>query len=162
MKLVLDTNVVIDWLVFDDPYLSTFRDAVVRREITVLTHTHALEELRRVLAYRALKLDETRQSLILGQYRERTVVFQGSEEPASGEAEVPRGFPRCRDPDDVPFLSLAWRSKADALVSRDNEVLVLRRRAARFGFRILDVPQMMGCVAALNAERSREPNRPAA
>jgi uncharacterized protein len=146
VRLVLDTNVVIDWLVFDDPYLSPFREAVLRREITVLTQPHALEELRRVLAYRALKLDDSRQALILGQYRDRTVIFPDGE-PAAAAAEVPKGFPRCRDPDDAPFLSLAWRSKADALVSRDNEVLALRRRATRFGFQILDVPQMMERVA---------------
>jgi uncharacterized protein len=145
MRLVLDTNVVIDWLVFDDPYLTPFREAVLRRELTVLTQPHALDELRRVLAYRALKLDDSRQALILGQYRDRTVVIP--EDAATAPEEMPKGFPRCRDPDDAPFLSLAWRSKADALVSRDNEVLALRRRAARFGFRILNVPQMMESVA---------------
>lgn len=150
MKIVLDTNVVIDWLVFDDPYLAPFRDAVERREITVLTQSHALEELQRVLAYRALKLDASRQEAVLEQYRERTVLFSQTTTSAS-EGEVPKGFPRCRDPDDAPFLSLAWHSKAHALVSRDNEVLALRRRAERFGFQILNVPQMMECVVALNA-----------
>jgi putative PIN family toxin of toxin-antitoxin system len=150
VKLVLDTNVVIDWLVFDDPYLAAFREAVLRREITVLTHSHALEELRRVLTYPALKLDVARQSLILGQYRERTVVFQEGE--TSGTEALPKGFPRCRDPDDAPFLALAWRSKAVALVSRDNQVLALRRRSTRFGFRILNVPQMMDLVARFSAE----------
>jgi len=160
VKLGLDTNVVIDWLVFDDPYLSAFREGVLRGEITILTHAHALEELRRVLAYRALKLDDSRQAHIFAQYQERTVVIAQGEGTAPNE--VPKGFPRCRDPDDAPFLSLAWRAKADALVSRDSEVLALRRRVARFGFRILDVPQMMGCVAALSDRPGSASHPPAA
>jgi uncharacterized protein len=160
VKLVLDTNVVIDWLVFDDPYMAAFREAVLRRKITVLTQSHALEELRRVLAYPALKLDEARRSVIFRQYLERTVEFPAGED---GETEaMPKGCRRCRDPVDAPFLSLAWRSRADALVSRDNEVLVLKRRAARFGFRILTVPQMMDLVYALSASGSEASAQPVA
>jgi uncharacterized protein len=160
VRLVLDTNVVIDWLVFDDPYMAAFREAVLRHQVTVLTHSHALEELQRVLAYRALKLDVSRQSLILRQYREQTVVFPEGE--AAAQADVPKGFPRCRDPDDAPFLTLAWRSRADALVSRDNEVLALKRRATKFGFQILNVPEMMDRVVALSARRNDLSGRPAA
>jgi uncharacterized protein len=150
VKLVLDTNVVIDWLVFDDPFLAAFREAVLARQITILTHAPAIEELRRVLAYKALKLDSPRQALVIERYLAQTSPLSDAlplndAREASGVNDVPlpKGFPRCRDPDDAPFLSLAWRAKADALVSRDNEVLALRRRAMRFGFRILDVPQMV-------------------
>lgn len=160
MKLVLDTNVVIDWLVFDDPFLGAFREAVVRGEITIVTHAPALEELRRVLGYPALKLEATRQTMIFEQYRERTVMF--ATEEASVPEEMARGFPRCKDADDAPFLALAWRSKADALVSRDNQVLALRRRTARFGFRVLSVPEMMEQVAALSCAGRRPSDRPAA
>ncbi len=148
MKLVLDTNVVIDWLVFDDPYLALFREAVSCGRITVVTHQHAVDELRRVLGYRALKLNGTRQAEVLERYQAQTSVPDTASDPARVATELPKGFPRCRDPDDAPFLSLAWHAKADALVSRDNEVLALRRRAPRFGFRILDVPQMMAAVDA--------------
>lgn len=161
MKLVLDTNVVIDWLVFDDPYLAAFREAVLRGEITVVTHPHAVEELQRVLAYRALKLDAARQSLVLSRYRDRTVPFMEAGGD-SAPAELPKGFPRCRDADDAPFLALAWRSKADALVSRDQEVLALGRRARRFGLRILTVQEMMACVAALSARGDDPSPQPAA
>jgi putative PIN family toxin of toxin-antitoxin system len=160
VKLVLDTNVVIDWLVFDDPYMAAFREAVVRREITVVTHAHAQEELRRVLAYPALKLDDVRQSLIFRRYLESAEAFAGGE--AVAKEALPKGFPRCRDPDDDPFLCLAFRSKAVAPVSRDNEVLALRRRATRFGFRILDVPQMMELVFALSASGSGASAQPVA
>jgi uncharacterized protein len=149
VKLVLDTNVAIDWLVFDDPFLATFRDAVSRGRVIVVTHRHAVEELRRVLGYRALKLDEARQARILERYTEQTSMSEAVGGSPGVPVELPKGFPRCRDPDDTPFLVLAWHAKADALVSRDNAVLALGRRAPRFGFRILDVPQMMAAVDAV-------------
>jgi uncharacterized protein len=148
VKLVLDTNVAIDWLVFDDPFMATFREAVSCGRITVVTHRHAVEELRRVLGYRALKLDETQQIRILDRYTAQTSMSEAVGGSPGIPIELPRGFPRCRDPDDTPFLLLAWYAKADALVSRDNAVLALRRRAPRFGFQILDVPQMMAAIDA--------------
>jgi putative PIN family toxin of toxin-antitoxin system len=152
VKLVLDTNVVIDWLVFDDPFLALFREAVSCGRITVVTHQHAVDELRRVLGYRALKLDEARRARILERYHAQTSAPDTAASSANIAVELPRGFPRCRDADDTPFLSLAWQAKADALVSRDNAVLALRRRAPRFGFQIFDVPQMMAAVATVVAD----------
>ena len=55
---------------------------------------------------------------------------------------LPRGFPRCRDRDDQHFLALAHHSKADALVSKDKDLLKLKRRAAKFGVRILSLPDL--------------------
>jgi uncharacterized protein len=55
------------------------------------------------------------------------------------EAGSEEGFyelPQCGDPDDQKFLTLAARVRADCLVTRDRELLKLRRRAARW-FEIL-------------------------
>lgn len=139
MKLVLDTNVVIDWLVFDDEYLASFREHVRSRSVQVITHVPALEELRRVLGYPELKLTPERQAAVLEEYGALVSFFESS-------TELPQGFPRCRDPDDDPFIRLAWQAGADALVSRDKAVLKLAKRARKFGFQIYDVPKM---VAAL-------------
>jgi uncharacterized protein len=149
VKLVLDTNVVIDWLVFDDPFLASFREAVLKRRVTVVTDAHALDELRRVLAYRVLKLTEARRSEVLERYQAQATPLLAEPVAQAGAAVLPRSFPRCRDPDDIPFLTLAWQAQADALVSRDKALLVLKRRTARFGVRILDVPQMVAMIDAL-------------
>jgi putative PIN family toxin of toxin-antitoxin system len=136
VKLVLDTNVVIDWLVFDDAFLASFREQVRQRAIQVITHAPALNELRRVLGYPILKLSAERQASVLEQYAALASPFEG-------DSELPPGFPRCRDSDDDPFLHLAWRAGADALVSRDKAVLKLAKRARKFGFQIYDVPRMV-------------------
>jgi putative PIN family toxin of toxin-antitoxin system len=142
LKLVLDTNVVIDWLVFDDPFLAAFRQQVLDGQVVVITHEPAIVELRRVLGYKELKLDTARQASMLERYEAQTTKWTGE-----GTA-LPRSFPRCRDADDNHFLELAWRAGVDALVSRDNAVLKLAKRARKHGFQILNVPQMTLTVAA--------------
>ena len=144
MKLVLDTNVVIDWLVFDDAYLASFREQVRARNVQVITHAPAVEELRRVLGYPELKLSAERQSAVLEQYGALVSFFDSG-------AELPPGFPKCRDPDDDPFIRLAWQAGADALVSRDKAVLKLAKRARKFGFQIYDVPKMVAALSVITS-----------
>ena len=145
MRLVLDTNVVIDWLVFDDPFLAAFRQQVLTGQVAIITHEPAITELRRVLGYKELKLDAERQATVLARYEAQTTKWSGTaglDAAPRADAALPKNFPRCRDPDDNPFLELAWRAGAGALVSRDNAVLKLARRARKHGFQILDVPQL--------------------
>jgi uncharacterized protein len=143
VKLVLDTNVVIDWLVFDDEFLASFRERVRVGSIQVITHAPAVNELRRVLGYPILKLSVERQAAVLGQYVALALRFDCEPATSGAQAELPAGFPRCRDPDDDPFVRLAWQAGADALVSRDKAVLKLAKRARKFGFQIYDVPKMV-------------------
>jgi uncharacterized protein len=151
VKLVLDTNVVIDWLVFDDAFLASFRELVRARSVQVITHAPAVEELRRVLGYPILKLSAERQAAVFAQYTALAAPVDDDLARAGAPLGLPLGFPRCRDRDDDPFLELAWRAGADALVSRDKAVLKLARKARKFGFQIYDVPRM---VAALDTSPS--------
>lgn len=147
VKLVLDTNVVIDWLVFDDPYMSPLREGVRNKRVEVVTHQPAVDELKRVLGYAALKLDLPRQQWVLERYVAQTSLVLAS--GARSEAlELPGSFPSCRDPDDNHFLALTFHAKADALISRDLAVLKLKRRAAKFGFQILNVQQMIAALSS--------------
>jgi predicted nucleic acid-binding protein len=50
---------------------------------------------------------------------------------------LPAGFPRCLDTDDQHFLALAYHARADALLTKDSQLLRLKKRAARFGVTIL-------------------------
>lgn len=142
LRLVLDTNVVLDWLVFEDASTVPLQRGIHERWISVVTHASALDEFRRVLGYAHFGLDVFRQEQILSAYR------ASASEPALPEGFsrdallLPEGFPRCRDPDDQPFLALAYHARADGLVTKDKALLKLRRRARRFGLEILDVRQL--------------------
>jgi putative PIN family toxin of toxin-antitoxin system len=143
MTLVLDTNVVIDWLVFDHPYMNALREGVRAGSLVIVTHPPAVEELRRVLGYRALRLDAAKQQALVESYEQQTSLAFELEGMSINSLPLPRGFPRCRDRDDDPFLALAYRTKGSVLVSRDEAVLKLKRRAARFGLEILDVQELI-------------------
>jgi putative PIN family toxin of toxin-antitoxin system len=143
VKLVLDTNVVLDWLVFDDPYMKPLRDGVRDQTVTLISYPPAFDELQRVLGYKQLKLNAPRQAEVLAAYQASTVIPLLPKEFSLQSLLLPAGFPRCRDSDDQHFLAVAFHSQADALVSRDKAVLKLVKRAAKFGVRILDVPQLI-------------------
>ena len=133
LTLVLDTNVVLDWLVFRDDAISGLQLAVEQRRVTIVTHAAAIDELRRVLAYPQCKLDVLEREALLNRYRMAS--FEATL-PTGFSLEnllLPAGFPRCRDEDDQHFLALAYHAKADGLLTKDRQLLRLRKRVARFG-----------------------------
>ena len=148
-RWILDTNVVIDWLMFQDPYMNPLRERVIDGRLVVLTHQPARDELKRVLAYRQLKLDEHRQQEIYAQYCRMTTEVALPPGATLKNLMMPGGFPRCRDRDDEHFIALAFHQKTDALVSRDNAVFGLKARAEKFGVTILNVQQ---AIAVLSPE----------
>ena len=148
IRLVLDTNVVIDWLVFDDPFMNPLRDGIRSGRIAVLTHEPASIELQRVLSYRQLKLDPARQLEVFTRYLACAKAFTMPTGFSLKQLLLPGSFPRCRDRDDEHFLALAHHARADALVSRDNAVFGLKNRAAKFGMTILNVQEMIAMLAA--------------
>ena len=142
LRLVLDTNVVLDWLLFTDPLLDSLTHAVSAQQASLLTHTHALNELQRVLGYDVFKLNDARQATLFQQYRHQVRDYELPADFALNNLLLPPNFPACKDPDDQPFLALAYHAHADALVTRDKALLALRKRARKFGVIIVDVRQL--------------------
>lgn len=142
MKLVLDTNIVLDWLVFEDARLSELQRAWDEQRLELITHMPALEELRRVLTYPQFKLSESEQQTVLGSYRSHVQVMPLPDGVTMENLGMPAGFPRCKDCDDDHFLALAYHHHADAVVSKDRAVLDLAKRARKFGVTVLSPLQL--------------------
>ena len=121
MRLVLDTQVWLDWLVFDEPSLAGLRAAVAEGRAEVLIDLACRAELERVLAYPLGRSVDV--AACLEQCEKLCIRFEGEN---GAELELPQ----CRDPDDQKFLTLAAAARADCLVSRDRELLRLARRCA--------------------------------
>lgn len=147
LRWVLDTNVVIDWLVFNHPFMDPLRNAVRDGSLQVLTHGPAIDELRRVLAYRQLKLNAERQQQVLDAYLASTLAVTLPAGATLKHLMMPGGFPRCRDRDDEHFVALAYHHRADALVSRDNAVYGMKSRAAKYGLDIVNVQQAIALLS---------------
>lgn len=124
MRLVLDTNVWLDWLVFDDPAVGPIRAAVQQGRAKVFIDAACEAELARVLAYPLgrIRLDAAAQAACLAECRRLT---------GGGDAVAPLDceLPACSDPEDQKFLELARDCRADLLVTKDRALLALRRRA---------------------------------
>lgn len=125
--MVLDTNIVLDLVVFDDPLARPLRAAIEAGSVTLLADAAGLAELRRVLAYPEFKLDDTAQADAYAWYASRVETCDAAGAPPSA------GLPRCRDPDDQKFLELAWSANAAWLVTKDKALLELARRVAKLG-----------------------------
>lgn len=118
--LVLDTNTVMALWVFEDPVLDPLRRAVERGAAALASRADALEELRRVLAYRQFALNPQRQASIHADYAARCAIAG----QAGGDAA---NLPACRDCDDQKFLEIARDAHATHLVTRDRALLRLNR-----------------------------------
>lgn len=129
-RVVLDTNAWLDLLVFDDPRMRPVAAARAAGEVEFLMGDHGRHELQRVLAYPVLRLDADAAIAILARAREAA---RPVPDPAA-RTDVPR----CRDPDDQPFLDLAVAAGARWLLTRDAELLRLAgRMRARHGVDVL-------------------------
>ena len=135
--LVLDTNVVLDCLVFRDRATCELTTAIEARRVQALVQQYTLDELERVLAYPQCRLTLTEQRQVLDRYLAMTTVAPMPEKFGRDNLLLPSGFPHCRDVDDNPFLALAYHTRADGLVTKDKAVLTLRRKARKFGDAIL-------------------------
>ncbi len=121
--VVIDTNIVLDLLLFGDASTADLQAALQSGRCTWLATTAMREELVRVLAYPALAAP------MAVRERNADAVLAGFDQ-ASTVCPVPPACPvRCSDPDDQGFIDLAAAHRA-MLLSKDKAVLRLRRRLA--------------------------------
>jgi putative PIN family toxin of toxin-antitoxin system len=120
MRIVLDTNVIIDMLHFADAGTLPLSAALANKRVVCWSDCECLAELRRVLAYPQFALASAAQDALFTTYADlaRRCDASGAENYA---------LPRCRDGDDQKFLTLAARCGADLLVTRDRELLRLKK-----------------------------------
>lgn len=152
MKLILDTNIVLDWLVFRDARVAGLQPALDRGHVELVTHEPALDELRRVLGYKQFKLGTEQQQEMFARYSSATRLV------TLPSSELPLSFPRCRDRDDQHFLALAYHERVDGLISKDKAVLALTKRLRKFGVTVLDPEALTAMLSVRTASRKGHAN----
>ena len=137
LRAVLDSNVWIDILVFDDPITRPIRAALEAGTLEALIDSRCLKELTYVLDYPQFVRFAVNKSEALETIARLSQLVAPEPPPADAPPADAPPLPKCRDRDDQKFLELAHASRADWLVSKDRAVLKLAKRTARdFGFRI--------------------------
>ncbi|MGF6922794.1 putative toxin-antitoxin system toxin component, PIN family [Paraburkholderia sp. 40] len=135
LRVVLDSNVWIDILVFDDPYTRPIAAALESGALAALIDARCLAELAYVLDYPQFVHRNVDKAAALAVVARLAQLVEPCE-PTESAADA-RPLPQCKDRDDQKFLELAHAAQADWLVSKDRAVLKLAKRIARdFGFRI--------------------------
>lgn len=124
--VVLDTNLALDLLVFDDPACEPLRGAMARGELRWIATAAMRGELARVLGYpliaaRLARMERSAQHVMAA------FDAQAQALPAPATAAC-----RCADPDDQVFIDLAVAHGA-RLLSKDRAVLVMRKQLAGLG-----------------------------
>ena len=120
LRLALDTQVWLDWLVFDDPSTLALRALLAADRAEIFIDEACEAELARVLGYRLGRrtLEAPARAAVLAQCRAVAKRVDVAVERAA--------LPACSDPDDQKLLELARASRADCLVTRDQALLSLR------------------------------------
>lgn len=132
---MLDTNVCLDLLLFEDPGVDALASALRAGDIVAVVDAECRAEWLRVLGYPALRLEDARRAALVE-------AFDALMRPVPDDAPRRVGTPpRCVDPDDQKFLQLAHDTRARWLLSRDRHLLVLARRCRRDGVFEILTPQ---------------------
>jgi putative PIN family toxin of toxin-antitoxin system len=121
IRLVLDTNIVMDILHFYDQSTQWLQTALIDRRVQCFSDTPCLAELERVVGYPEFGLDGLARKALIGHYLDFVTLCDA----ACGDEDYV--LPRCRDADDQKFLILGARCAANLLITRDKLLLKLAK-----------------------------------
>jgi predicted nucleic acid-binding protein len=127
--LVLDTNAVLDWMLFRDPGMAACAAAIEAGAVRWLACPRAISELEATLRKPALARWNPDSEQVLTRTRSLASLCP---DPMPGPAPALR----CTDPDDQPFLDLALARRARWLLTHDRALLKLAGRSAMRGLLI--------------------------
>lgn len=130
-RVVLDTNVLLDWLVFANPGVHAVMGAVQAGDVRWIACAAMRAELVHVLTDGALR----------GRLHDLQLALGRLDSLCSGvpldAGALPLRRPRCTDPSDQVFVDLALQHGASALLTHDRALLKLARKLAPYGIQVL-------------------------
>lgn len=128
-SVVIDTQVLLDWLVFADARPVRWVRAVEQGALTWIACPAMRREFEHMVGHPKLAPWGPRREHALSVF-DRLALMQ---------ADPPGAAPRlrCRDADDQVFIDLALGHRARWLLTRDKALLALARRARALGTEIL-------------------------
>ena len=119
--VILDTNIVLDAFVFDDPAARLLKQALASSQLQWLATKAMRDELERVLGYPKIlprmAFYKVSAAHVLAQFDGQALLVD----------TAPRASAICKDPDDQKFIDLAVSHKA-LLLSKDNAVICMKKR----------------------------------
>ena len=127
--IVLDTNIVLDAFLFNDPAAEPVRQALAKQELDWLATQPMRDELVRVLAYPKIAARLAFSKLTLND------VLTKFDQHARLVDIAPKASVTCSDSDDQKFIDLAVQHRA-LLLSKDRDVIAMKKRLIAQGIRV--------------------------
>ncbi|MBC7919077.1 MAG: putative toxin-antitoxin system toxin component, PIN family [Rhodoferax sp.] len=124
--IVLDTNIVLDLLVFKDPASQSLLASLQSGVLRWIATQSMRDELERVLAYPQIV-----KSMVFHQCSAQ-YVLERFDALAQMQAVAPKANVTCKDADDQKFIDLAVAHRV-MLLSKDNAVLCMQKRLLTLG-----------------------------
>jgi len=135
VRIVLDTNIWLDWFVFNDPTINTLKTWSAKPENTILIDEACRQELISVLAYEKFQLNTPHQIEIASNVDKICETYNSD----GASLEV-----WCKDPADEKFLRLALNSESDFLLTKDWDLLKRKNyRIKNFNQRNLKITTLL-------------------
>jgi predicted nucleic acid-binding protein len=128
--LVLDTNIVLDLLVFQDPRAQWIHDGISQGRFELIYTSEMLLEFTDVIARPQFAQSACDQSNLLNSWAQM----------ATHKPTPPRCSFRCDDPDDQPFIDLAYHCRPSELLSKDRKILQMQGILSAHGVWIQSYP----------------------
>lgn len=123
LRLVVDTNVVLDLYHFKRESVAPLAQAIASGAAIAFTCERTLGELAHILEREHFHLTPEAAQALVAHCRNQMILT--ADPPAAPQ------LPQCRDHADQKFIELAWQVGADYLVTRDKAVLKLAKRLKR-------------------------------
>jgi len=120
--VVLDSNIWLDILIFDDPRTRPIHAALISGKLVAWTDSRCYGELARVLDYPQFSQFKFCREEALAWVQAHSRWFDGE------KCDHATALPQCSDLDDQKFLELARDCQANFLISKDKAVLKLASR----------------------------------
>ena len=133
VTFVLDTNIWLDILLFNDPSVKKLSNLIFKKEILVLSCKQCDDEFSRVLKYKNLGIEKEKQNYMLRTYKEFVKNIDFVETLNSSN------IPKCHDSDDQKFVNLSCINHVDWLLTKDKQILKMKKKLGKMKVKVSTV-----------------------
>ena len=131
IPVILDTNILLDLIVFKDISVEKLHVLFEKNKIYFLFSIETVNEFKRVINYKKFKFSETQKNKFI---EELNYLIGNTDVFDLNISELPVII---RDPDDHKFIELAYQTKTKYLLTKDNDLLKIKKKLIDYGIMAL-------------------------
>jgi len=123
----LDTNILLDLIIFKDISVEKLQVLFEKNKIYFLFSSETVDEFKRVINYEKFKFSESQKNKFIKELNHligNTNVF---------DLNIRKLPVIVKDPDDHKFIELAYHTKTQYLLTKDNDLLKIKKKLINYG-----------------------------